>query len=348
MRFAVLASSAALLALGCASDDDDDLSFAVPTEIAVAPADFLGGLSCSSFEGAVQSYVVTLHAFDGPDDGTPFTIGSSLPTPCSAVAGFRDVIVIGKRYTATIDAYDVAASRLVPLGGTSSGSRQMVLDGEPLPARWSTSCGGGPQTAPIAKLAERVFVRPCEPLSGAAGTTALAVSARDVLGDDACALAASVDITFETGGLPATTGLPCDAAAVTYEATAGAHYRLYATAAIEGVVHGASCFAQAIEGVTVRPSCSAPSPVGSATVSLAGVGAPPICPSGSWFDLFAADEQLNALPLPCDVTVSVGPYEPGELILAATIYDAMGAVESASCTASIEAGKTTAAVCTPL
>lgn len=335
-----------LVLSGCAADDDDDLTFAVPTEIAVAPDDFLGDVPCSAFEGAVKSYVVTLHVYDDADDTTPFTLGSSLPTPCSAVVGFRDVIVIGKRYTATIDAYDVPAASLSPFGGTSSGSRQMLLDGEPVTPRWSTACGGSPESAPVATVNERVFVRPCEPLTGAAGDTGLAVGASDVLGADPCSLATSIDLVFETGGLPDTTGLACDAEPVVFAAEPGAQYSIYATAEIEGVVHGAVCSAEAVEGVTVRPSCAAPSPLGSATISLAGVGDPPVCPAGAWFDLFAEEALLNATPLPCGGTAAVGPFQPGPATFVASVYDTMGAVTAqASCSVAIEPGKTKGAVC---
>ena len=181
------------------------LSFAVPTEVAVAPADFLGDTSCSSNEGAMRSYVMTLTAFEDETDKAPFIVGSTQPTPCSLIAGFRQVIVLGQPHVADVDGYDVPAELLTPFGGASSASRQMrhVETGEGRPNRAGRPpAGAALKKEPLPRRRDACFVRPCEPLVDSAPTpTQIAIGPGQVLGEAACDLATSFDLAPETAGL---------------------------------------------------------------------------------------------------------------------------------------------------
>lgn len=355
-RSAVDTSLAALLALGaltaCEDDETTILSFAVPTEVAVDPADFLGDTTCSVNEGAMRSYVMTLSAFEDETDPTPFIIGSTVPTPCSLIAGFRQVIVLGQIHTAEIDGYDVPPEALTPFGGASSGSRQMrdATTGEIVAPRWTTSCGTAGEDGTQAVSTRRVFVRPCQPLVDSAPTpTLLAIGPEQVLGADACELAPSFDVAPESAELPPATGLACDGGAHTYEVEADTSYDLYVTTTIGEVLYGSICTARAVSGVTVTARCNPLSATGLADVGLDGVmtdGGDPLCPAGQFFDVLDGDVVLNPVPLPCTSAAQVGPLGAGLELLDVVVYDASGLTLGAgSCGVEIEPGKTTRALC---
>ncbi len=340
------------LVFGCDDPAGSLLSFAVPTEIAVNPTDFLGDTSCSPNEGAMRSYVMTLSAFEDERDVSAFLVGSTQATSCSLVAGFREVIVPGQRHIAAVDGYDLPAAALEPFGGTSSGSRQMrhVETGEVVLPRWTTHCGAGANGGAIALQTRRVFVRPCEPIVDTAPTpTLLAIGPSQVLGDDACALAPSFDVGSETTGLPPTSDLSCDAEAVTYEVEAGTRYELYATTTMAEVLYGSLCSATAVRGVTVVVACNPLTATGRASVTLSDVqngAAEPLCPAGSVFDVVAGQDVLNPIPLPCEGVAQVGPLVGGLKLLDVVIYDASGTETGrGNCGVSVEPGKTTVALC---
>ena len=349
-RLALVALAA--LCVGCDDPALSVLSFAVPTEVAVDPNDFLGDTSCSENPGAMRSYVMTLSAFEDEDDTVPFLVGSTVPTPCSLVAGFREVIVLGQRHIADVDGYDVPVTQLTPFGGGSSGSRQMrsVDTGEIVTPRWSTSCGASNQGGAIAEASRRVFVRPCDPIVDDAPTpTMLSIGPAQVLGDDACALAPTFDLSPETTNLPESTDVACDAEPLSFEVAPGTSYDLYATTLIEGVAYGAICSATAVRGVTVTAKCNPLSSTGRANIQLSSLNTgadEPLCPAGAFFDVVSGEDVLNAVPLPCANTAQVGPLVGGLELLDVIIVNALG-IETArgSCAAEIAPGKTTPALC---
>ena len=347
----------ALLVAGASACSTDEITvepYVVPTEIAVGPADFLGDLVCSPNPGAPQSYVVTLtHYLDG-EDVSPFTVGSGLPTPCSLVSGFRH-IEIGHRYTADVDVYDLPSDQLRAFGQASSGSRQMIdLDsGDPAVPRWSSHCGGGASSAAVARENQRVFVRPCDEIVDSAPHPAqLTLSPVTILGSDPCATSASLDVVEEDDALPAVVGLPCDAEPLVYDVQDGQSYRLYAVATVGDAVQGTTCFATGRAGQTVTPSCGGLSSRGSIAISLAGLtdagGQDLLCPAGDFFDVLEAGEALNAVPLPCEVSATIGGLEAGTALLDVVVYDAQGGpLGQATCSATVAPGKTVAAFCLP-
>lgn len=342
----------ALTLLACEEDPTTLFRFAVPTEVAVNPADFLGDTSCSSNEGAMRSYVMTLTAFEDEQDRTPFIVGSTQPTPCSLVAGFREVIVIGQPHIAEVDGYDLPVELLRPFGGSSSASRQMrhVETGEVVTPRWTTTCGRGPADGAVATGARRVFVRPCEPLVDSAPTpTQIGVNPVDVLGEAACDRAPTFDLAPESGNLPAITEVACDAEPIRFDVAPGASYELYATTTIMEVPHGTICTATAVPGVTVFVRCNPISASGRANVMLANVmtGADePLCPASGNFDIVQDDVPLNDVPLPCDSPAQIGPLAAGLELFDVVVRDAAGNdTGRGSCGAEIAPGKTTTALC---
>ncbi|RLB63154.1 MAG: hypothetical protein DRI90_07500 [Deltaproteobacteria bacterium] len=352
----------ASLVLACAATactDDGLLGTAVPqpTEVAVRPADFLDEVSCSLNEGAMRSYVVTLTAYDDPEDTTGFTLGSSVPTPCSFIAGFREVVVVGQLYTAQVDGYDLPPEELKPFGGASSGARQMLLAStdEVVTPRWTTRCGNAASSAVQASQNRRVYARPCDPLDDAAPSpTAIALAPSHVLGDDPCSAAPSLDVVEELAGLPSVLGVPCDSPPVIFDAVDGEHYSFYVSAlGVDDTLRGTQCFAMGAAGETVVPSCGAMSSQGSLRLSLASLTAADtddlVCPPEHYFDVLFEGEALNAIPLSCSAQAHVTPLQPGTYLLSAKVYDGLGAPygTGASCAAQVQPGKTSDAFCLP-
>ncbi len=351
-RVAVAALFATCAATGCDDDGTTTLSFAVPTEIAVDPADFLGDTSCSTFSGAMRSYVVTLSAFTDESDTTAFTLGSTGATPCSLVAGFRDNIVLGQVHIAEIDGYDVPPEALTPFGGASSGSRQLLdaTTGERVSPRWTTRCGSGADDGAVAASARRVFVRPCEPLVDREPTpTQIALGAAAVLGDDACEVAAQIDVEPLEGAAPPPTTIACDGDPLVVEAEPDTTYELYATATVGDVLHGTICSASARRGVTVTARCHPLSPSGLANVTLSAIetgGGDPLCPADGFFDVIVGDAVQNSTPLPCGRTAVVGPLAAGLVLFGVVTYDAQGALLGAgTCGAEVAPGRAEDALC---
>jgi len=338
---------------GCGDDDGLSFSTAVPTEVAVNPVDFLGEATCSPLEGAVQSYVLTLLTYEDENDDSPVVVGSSLAISCASVVGFRNVIVAGARYTAEIDAYPFPPGELVPVGGSDSGARSMLRDGSEVVPRWTTTCGGGAESAAIAVTDVQTFLRPCEPLIDGEEEAAARISLgpSQVLGPAACSVAPSFDVTSELGGLPNSLGLACDGTPVVFDAVDEQRYRVYARAEnLEGTTIGTVCEARGKAGLTVEVTCGPLSDRGAVQIDLNaltdGEGAP-LCPTGSFYDIVADGAVLNPVPVPCGSSTSVTSVLPGIRSYAATVYDGAGIAtgRGAACTALVEAGRSVEAAC---
>lgn len=352
-HLALLGTSGLLLLTACEDDDGFFTTFPSPTEIAVHPADFLGEVACSTNVGALQSYVVTLSAYDDENDSTAFTVASSLASSCARTVGFRDRIVIGQRYTVEIDGYELDASSLIPFGGVSSGSRQMqqISDGEIVAPRWSTTCGGGAADATEAIANQQQFVAPCEPLSDhAPSSTAIHFPPSAALGSDPCASASSFALYPQDNPLSPISGIACDAPAVVFDQVTPGSYTFYAlTTDAEQPVRGSECFVQAQSGQTVTPLCQELSAYGHARFSIAHlkVGGAAVCPPGSSFNVLTDAIPLNSVPLPCHGEALIGPLEPGLQLLDVVIIDEQGQASSVevSCGADIEPGRTVDGIC---
>ena len=352
-RVSMRRASLFLLAALCACGDEEEIVSAPPrpTEVGAHPDDFLGEVGCSRNPGAMQSYVLTLIAWDDAEDVTPFVVGSTGPAPCSLIAGFRDVIVVGKRYSAEIDGYEEAPSELAPFGDPSSGAREMVMreSGALAVPRWTTRCATGASNAVTSLLNELVRVRPCEPLRDASSSdTAIAIGPETVLGDDPCSVADTIDIQPDPSGLAP---LACDAEPIVFDAIAGERYSFYVTAdSADGTTRGSECFVVAVEGQTVEPACSTPSAEGSIRVSLAGVetsGGAPVCPAGHYYTVSIGTENLTPVPVPCGAVAQTSSLLPGTYLMMVSVRDAHGIVVTTepTCAAEVLPGKSVDAIC---
>ncbi len=348
-----LAFVATSSATGCT---EDDLGFGGPaaTQVLVDPADFLRDVPCNSNQGSLQSYVVTLHSWDDEQDITPFTLGSSYPTPCSELLAYRSVIIPGKWYTAEIDGYEQPAAELTPFGDTSSGSRQMLdsLSGEPVAPRWTTICGNAATAGVRAWVYETVYIADCDPLEDASPSpTRIALTPEAALGAEPCAIAPSFDVQPEGSSLGPAQNLPCDGDGVLYEqgVVARDRYSFYVT--VDEGAQGAECFARAEPGQTVTPLCNPITDVGAIALSVAELqdGDSPLCPDDHYYDVVLDDETLNLVPMPCAAEAHLGPLAPGEYALAVVVYDGQGQLfgDGASCSAVVRPGKTAQASCSP-
>jgi hypothetical protein len=296
LRAAVL-SAAAVALCGCPDDDDLDIDYAVPTSIVIDPVAFLRGVPCSDAPGAMRSYVATVTDrtdIDPKEPGTQtFTLPSSDPAPCSERAQFRRVVP-GHTYTAEIDGYELPADQLVPVGGESSGSRDVGVwepveqpgSADPvllfsstvfskITPRWRFSCGERTVLEGAALALET-----CELLEdrGTTAVTAIRVDPTAALGDLRCASQGgqieSFDVLPAGGGLPAVLGMACPPAEpVIYNVgiAPGQLYQFRIEATGAGSTYGATCQAVAVDRVTVPGACSPLSNQGALRIPIGPV-----------------------------------------------------------------------------
>lgn len=337
----------------CAQDSTTTSSFDVPTEIAISPPDFLGGVRCSPFEGGARSYVVTLLQWDSLDDDEPFVVGSSKPAPCSVELGFRTFVNAERLYSAEIDVYQEPAEELEPAGGDNTGARRMLRGGEPVVPRWRTQCGGGPSTATLPIVDRKSFIRPCDPLEAAVDApTQLTFAPSDVLGETPCDVAPSLSLEVDLGEVTVPDELACDAEPLVVPLAPDSNTTLYVTATFlaDGLLRGTSCTFRSAPGVTVGPTCAELARTGSLTLdpqALTAADDTLLCPPGGFFQVLEEGTPLNPVPLPCGQAAALAGLEPGPRVLELRFSDANGASTEAlaTCTALIEPGRDSAGVC---
>jgi len=350
--------SLCLVALGCvglgacAADASTTALGASGTEVVVAPEDFVRGATCSAVPGGLQSYVVTLRAYDDVSDTVPFTLPSSQPTPCSLSFVMRDLVVGGKLYAADIDGYDVPATALTPFGGESSGSRTMLdAEGLVVAPRWTSNCGGGATTATRAEPNQSNVVENCTSLVDKVGSpTEIRLAADAILSADACVLTNKIALRSLEGSLALPPELACDAPSFAVPGEAGAPYRFYARARrADGSDIGTECSGTFVAGQSLSPACDIPSSFGSvalapSTLQDGGVAA---CPKGAAYAVLVNGVQLDPTRTPCEQPSQIGPLPAGIVDLAIVTYDALGAPTAggATCKADVEPGRVVDAIC---
>ena len=147
MRFVLHLSGFSMVfgLLACSSNSSTTSAIVRPELVSVDPTDFLGTVQCSAAPGAARSYVATLLDVSpdaiGKLPDPPFQLPSAPPTKCTQPVTFS-FVVLGHRYLAQVDAYDVAPEQLTPL---EPGSRlQLDSAGQRVSPRWQTLCGGYP------------------------------------------------------------------------------------------------------------------------------------------------------------------------------------------------------------
>lgn len=310
---ALLASALALGATACTTTTDtttvDDTDDGADVALIVRPAEFIGLTPCSAAAGALRSYVATIT--DVSDPALPFTLPSSLPTPCSLGVRF-DNIQAGRSYTLQIDGYEAFAGDIGPTGWSidatpqnpndakyeidyaalRSGSRHMTdVTGAPVSPRWLGACGEGTgaQAPTVAADTGTTLVSGCSPLVDTAPgstETGLEVAPQDALGSLVCAgqaasgepSVASFDL-LPQNGLPGLLGIPCLDAPFVQKYTGaslvpGTIVDFFVDAHAEPggpVTWGATCSAVVEEGLVVRAGCSALTDRGAMRVDIAAV-----------------------------------------------------------------------------
>ena len=131
-----------VLGVGACSNSETTATGVTPlTAILVDPAQFMGGVRCSTEPGDMLLYVATLqdrspHGDLGIGSAT-LTLPSSAPASCHVPVLFEGVLV-GHEYQANVDGYD--RDDIAPL---AKGSSTMVVSstGEYVSPRWTTTCG---------------------------------------------------------------------------------------------------------------------------------------------------------------------------------------------------------------
>jgi hypothetical protein len=287
----------AVLGAGCTTSTTIITTSTVLTSISVQPSDFLGGVQCTTDPGGMQSYVATIQDWGSADQTFPvdpdncvsadnaggggasasstllpcpypFTLASSIATPCSQPIDFR-FIVLGHVYIAYIDGYEQPADQLTPIGGLSSGSRDMLgPDGGLVTHRWGTTCGGiepecvAVDDCAVAQYNLQTFIAPCEPMTDTVGASAPAISLDPdaTLGSQTCAGAGIAGFQI----FPSDPSLPvelvgCGAGPIVYTtgvvASQGYTFLVEAVDLIGNALQSASCNAVAANGLTVDALC---------------------------------------------------------------------------------------------
>lgn len=379
-RGLALLATLALGATACTTETYETIDDENSTSVALIlrPAEFIGDTPCSGAPGAMRSYVATVRDLTNPE--VPFTLPSSLPTPCSMGVRFDDIDA-GRSYSVQIDGYEGLAGEIGPTGwfdggatnykALRSGTRHMEnKDGTPLVPRWLGSCGEGDEAPTVAAEIGTTLIRGCTPLVDTApGTTetAVEVAPQDSLGLLHCAgeassgelAVASFDL-LPQNGLASVLGVPCLEAPFVqpYSGASlvpGTAVEFFVDAHAEQggpVVWGATCSALVQGGLTVRAACTPLSDRGAlriditAVLALLGVEC-----SGdiAGYDaaLVAGDVSLSQAGVLCTEDVTFGPLPPGDAAAEVTIFTKAGApIFSLACAAAVEPGRTANAVCT--
>lgn len=375
-----LLATLALSATACTTETYETIDDANSTSVALIlrPAEFIGDTPCSGAPGAMRSYVATVRDLTNPD--VPFTLPSSLPTPCSMGVRF-DEIDAGRSYSVQIDGYEGFADEIGPAGwfdggainykALRSGTRHMEdKGGTPLLPRWLGSCGEGDEAPTVAAEIGTTLIRGCTSLVDTApGTTetAVEVAPQDALGTLHCAgkvptgelAVASFDL-LPQNGLASVLGVPCLDAPFVQPYTGaslvpGTAVDFFVDAHAEQggpVVWGATCSALVQAGLTVRASCSPLSDRGALRIDITAVlGLLGISCSGdiAAYDaaLVAGDVSLGQAGVPCTDDVTFGSLPPGDAAAEVTIFTKAGApIFSLACAAAVEPGRTANADCT--
>ena len=276
---------------GCTEDEEVIDEGLVPTAVSVDPYLNPGGflvdsaVTCGPAAGSMQSFVAAF-IDQGPESAPiEFNLPASPATPCSDVASFR-YVVVGHRYSAAIDAYELPANALRagafgcdPTG--AAGSRQMCTADEtgklvPVKPRWTTTCGVSEQA--VARLNADVKIGDCDPLTdqGTPGKTAISVNPSSALGSLTCvADVATLSVLPEDTSLPDVTNIACGEVPSPYdegiEAGETYRFRIEGADAKGDVRWGASCFVIPKPGIVNAATCDPLTDRGTMTVTFQGL-----------------------------------------------------------------------------
>lgn len=316
------------------------------TSIFVDPSFFMGEMPCAAVPGAMQSYVA--HIYD-VTTAQPIALPASPPISCAAGVTFQQVVV-GRKYRIKIDGYDVAPSKLVPVGGMTSGSRTMTLKvdngvGPVVTPRWTTHCDDV-----TSEKNTQVNATTCTPFPSAAVETGISVDARGAMTSAIPALTCkktlidpmgnsvevgdifALNVRPDNPSLPALLDLPCvddgpAPSAFTQGITSGQTYgfRVEALAAAGGpVVWGTSCFAIANEGLEVNAQCDPLQAYGAMQIALGDLLGADTCSDEkivTYDVLYSGPPTKSIMGVQCGKTVTLSMLKPGAQTAQVVGYD---------------------------
>ncbi len=353
-----LSTCASVLAVGClvlgaCADTVSATGLgSVATQVVLEPTEFLVGATCSATPGGVQSYVATLRAFDDSNDTVGVLLPSSLATPCSIPLAMSSFIVAGSSYSAVIEAYDVPANALIPFGGFSSGSSQMLdATGTVVRPRWTSACGGVDASSVVALPNQSNALTGCSPLVETfPSSTELRLGPDELLRAEACVMTDKLTLRLLEGTIALPSELACDAAELKIAGHAGDSFRLYVRAARkDGSEVGCECAGAFVAGQAISPACDAPTSLGNVVLDPGSVVADgvPSCPDGAVYAVSVNGALVGTSRTPCGLKSQVGPLAPGLVDIAIARYDAKGEplAGTLACKADVEPGRVVPASC---
>lgn len=365
-----------LVYAGCSSSSSPSVTVTHPTMIEVAPEDFLGSVPCSEGPG-LKRYVATLFdtnyvAQGGATGSEPesdtqvggagpeFQLPSSLPTPCLAGVGFG-LVVAGRHYDVKIDGYDTD-----DLAPRAVGSRQMVT---PAPSqdqpvtplatpRWTAHCEDA-----IALDSTIVRADHCTPFTvvneAALGTVRIPLGT--LLGSLTCGdQPGQVDhfsVSLSVGdAAPVAQDVACDATAEALFTELSPRQRASAyVAAVDAdggnAFAGATCNAFTLPEASVDAECASLSQVGTlrvdlqSTLGLLGLACSGDSISAVTVNVPGEEGEQTLVPPDCLLPFTRG-FAPGAAVVTVVALGADGQEQSATCGATVTAGKLTLAECT--
>jgi hypothetical protein len=253
-----------------------------------------------------------------------------------------------------------------------SGSRHMQYadsSGKPASPRWLATCGMGDQARTTIAFSGTTLLNACDPLvdGGAeAAETAVEIAPEDALGLLKCTGdtgqgevgVASFDIESRDG-LGDLLGIGCKDPPFVQRYTGDAlvpesTISFFVSARAQkgsDPVWGSECSAVVKEGLTVRAACAPLSAKGMLRIDIAHVIYVFDPKSNCSGDIASYDASLKEsgvvrTAIPCTEDISFGPLPPGPATVDVVVHTKDGYdLFAAACTANVEAGRTTTAVC---
>ncbi len=355
------------------------------TLITVAPSSVAGNLTCTPFDGAWRSYVVTIT--DITDPNNPFQLASSGPVPCSVPVSFA-FVVPGHYYVAQVDGYDRAD--IAPYGGASSGSPHMIdpATGADVAPRWTTNCGDlqaviqglsdlpdagneadadsdASSTEPfmdhstLCSVSTNVMMQHCAAFPAQpGGDTSIVVDMASLRGSLSCGTdvgqLAHLNVLPADPSLPEQDNVACDATATFSGLTPNVDYQFRVEAFENNATSpswATSCHAVARDGVVMPAQCAPLSDKGSIVVDIASLlaGSNHTCTADdivTYSAVLLGSEQQPTEP-DCSVDTEFNDLSPATYQVLVDAFDSSHKqVFTAFCDAPVKPGRSTVPTCT--
>jgi hypothetical protein len=370
--FGSAASRAALFlaSVGCSSGTSSATTHSNPSILEVSPEEFSDDVPCAP-GGGLRQYVATLWdvtpKHDLPGTGgaensggasgvvVPFALPSSLPTRCEQGVGFGWVIS-GHSYYATVEGYDRDDLDVLAPG------IPIVVDRatrEPVKPRWVTSCGSQNEPVRAESQATRRLTD-CENWRGDTPQTPtrVQVDISDALGQTACGAEAGFLDSFSVRRDGVIVGSAACGEQVVLEDLVPQEFVSLDVLGYEAGAtaprFGTSCTATALSGVTLQATCEPLSETGTLAIDVDAA----LDAMGTRCDSDLASlvldlgggvtKQLTLGPNDCRGTAHFFDLVPGDYTVTITAQLKQGEPLGAECSASVEPGLASEALCEKL